>query len=341
MSGDPRVRASDADRERTVTLLREHHAVGRLTAEEFNERVDKALAAKTIGDLDALLADLPAHRPVPAARGRHLPRAARRAAPPGRPGDNHRSDGAMLARPGGDLAHLDGGQRAAAGRLARRRHRGGRRGLAPVVPPHRHPRGCLSPDAARTTESVTHPDGAARDGCCACPRRVPWRGGRTHSAAGSAGNVQRNRPRGGCVMLPVRVRGRGAVDSAATHRLSFPYGLMPRGRTRCPSSACLSELLRTATISTKTTQDEARRICPRKTAPSRSRARWSETSPNAFFRVELDNGHKVLADISGKMRMHYIRILPDDRVVVELSPYDLSRGRIEQYVTQKLKQATT
>ena len=52
-----------------------------------------------------------------------------------------------------------------------------------------------------------------------------------------------------------------------------------------------------------------------------------ETLPNAFFRVELDNGHKVLAHISGKMRMHYIRILPDDRVVVELSPYDLSRGR--------------
>ena len=45
-----------------------------------------------------------------------------------------------------------------------------------------------------------------------------------------------------------------------------------------------------------------------------------ESLPNAFFRVELDNGHKVLAHISGKMRMHYIRILPDDRVVVELSP---------------------
>jgi translation initiation factor IF-1 len=53
-----------------------------------------------------------------------------------------------------------------------------------------------------------------------------------------------------------------------------------------------------------------------------------ESLPNAFFRVELDNGHKVLAHISGKMRMHYIRILPDDRVIVELSPYDLSRGRI-------------
>ena len=53
-----------------------------------------------------------------------------------------------------------------------------------------------------------------------------------------------------------------------------------------------------------------------------------ESLPNAMFRVELDSGHKVLAHISGKMRMHYIRILPDDRVVVELSPYDLTRGRI-------------
>lgn len=53
-----------------------------------------------------------------------------------------------------------------------------------------------------------------------------------------------------------------------------------------------------------------------------------ETLPNAMFRVELDNGHKVLAHVSGKMRMHFIRILPGDRVTVELSPYDLSRGRI-------------
>lgn len=53
-----------------------------------------------------------------------------------------------------------------------------------------------------------------------------------------------------------------------------------------------------------------------------------EALPNAMFRVELDNGHQVLGHISGKMRMHYIRILPDDRVVVELSPYDLTRGRI-------------
>lgn len=53
-----------------------------------------------------------------------------------------------------------------------------------------------------------------------------------------------------------------------------------------------------------------------------------EPLPNAMFRVQLDNGHKVLAHISGKMRMHYIRILPGDRVMVALSPYDLTRGRI-------------
>jgi len=53
-----------------------------------------------------------------------------------------------------------------------------------------------------------------------------------------------------------------------------------------------------------------------------------EPLPNAMFNVELDNGHKVLAHISGKMRMHYIRILPGDRVLIELSPYDLTRGRV-------------
>jgi len=53
-----------------------------------------------------------------------------------------------------------------------------------------------------------------------------------------------------------------------------------------------------------------------------------ETLPNAMFRVQLENGHKVLAHISGKMRMHYIKILPGDKVKIELSPYDLARGRI-------------
>jgi len=54
----------------------------------------------------------------------------------------------------------------------------------------------------------------------------------------------------------------------------------------------------------------------------------AEALPNAMFRVELTNGHRILAHISGKMRKNYIRILPGDRVIVELSPYDLTRGRI-------------
>lgn len=53
-----------------------------------------------------------------------------------------------------------------------------------------------------------------------------------------------------------------------------------------------------------------------------------ETLPNAMFRVELPNGHRVLAHVSGKMRMHFIKILPGDSVTIELSPYDLTRGRI-------------
>ncbi len=53
-----------------------------------------------------------------------------------------------------------------------------------------------------------------------------------------------------------------------------------------------------------------------------------EALPNAMFRVELENGHKVLAHVAGKMRMHFIRILPGDKITVELSPYDLTRGRI-------------
>ncbi|MDH4096939.1 MAG: translation initiation factor IF-1 [Nitrospira sp.] len=54
----------------------------------------------------------------------------------------------------------------------------------------------------------------------------------------------------------------------------------------------------------------------------------TETLPNAMFRVKLENGHIILAHISGKMRMHFIRILPGDKVTVEMSPYDLTRGRI-------------
>ncbi len=54
----------------------------------------------------------------------------------------------------------------------------------------------------------------------------------------------------------------------------------------------------------------------------------AETLPNAMFRVNLPNGHQVLAHVSGKIRMHFIKILPGDRVMVELSPYDLTRGRV-------------
>ena len=57
-------------------------------------------------------------------------------------------------------------------------------------------------------------------------------------------------------------------------------------------------------------------------------AKVTEALPNAMFRVELENGHKVLAHVSGKMRMNFIRILPGDTVTIEMSPYDLNRGRI-------------
>lgn len=56
----------------------------------------------------------------------------------------------------------------------------------------------------------------------------------------------------------------------------------------------------------------------------------AETLPSTTFRIVLDNGHEVLAHISGRMRVHYIRLLPGDRVLVEMSPYDLSKGRITQ-----------
>lgn len=65
-----------------------------------------------------------------------------------------------------------------------------------------------------------------------------------------------------------------------------------------------------------------------KEEPIRVEGTVLETLPNAMFKVELENKHRVLAHISGKMRMHFIKILPGDKVTVELSPYDLSRGRI-------------
>jgi len=67
-----------------------------------------------------------------------------------------------------------------------------------------------------------------------------------------------------------------------------------------------------------------------KTDAIRVQAKVVEALPNAMFRVELENGHKVLAHVSGRMRMNFIRILPGDIVTVEMSPYDLTRGRIVQ-----------
>ena len=65
-----------------------------------------------------------------------------------------------------------------------------------------------------------------------------------------------------------------------------------------------------------------------RTASLRVQGRVVEALPNAVFRIQLENGHQIMAHVSGKMRMHYIRILPGDTVTVEISPYDLSKGRI-------------
>jgi len=94
MPGDPRIRVSDADRDRAASLLREHHAEGRLTAEEFHERLDRALAAKTRGELDELLADLPG---IDLYR---LPAAGIRPAPPGALRSRRGPGGSGLDRPG-------------------------------------------------------------------------------------------------------------------------------------------------------------------------------------------------------------------------------------------------
>ena len=89
MPGDPRIRASDADRDRVAALLREHHAAGRLTAEEFHDRMDRALEARTLGELDELMTDLPAIDLY------QLPDASLRRAPP------HLGQSLLPADPGG------------------------------------------------------------------------------------------------------------------------------------------------------------------------------------------------------------------------------------------------
>jgi hypothetical protein len=100
MPGDPRLRASDADRERTAALLREHHAVGRLTAEEFDDRIDKAFRAATIGELDALLADMPAIDLYQLPSAGIRPGRVARASDRGRTGLDRRGDGRLVPREG-------------------------------------------------------------------------------------------------------------------------------------------------------------------------------------------------------------------------------------------------
>jgi translation initiation factor IF-1 len=81
----------------------------------------------------------------------------------------------------------------------------------------------------------------------------------------------------------------------------------------------------------QTAEERARRIeraGPQKEAALQVEGTVAESLPNTMFRIDLDNGHRILGHISGRMRKHYIRILPGDRVTVELSPYDLTRGRI-------------
>jgi translation initiation factor IF-1 len=90
------------------------------------------------------------------------------------------------------------------------------------------------------------------------------------------------------------------------------------------ASACLHAL----SPHDHATKTVAKRVLAKKDGVIEIEGSVVEALPNAMFRVELTNGHKVLAHISGKMRQHYIRILPEDRVIVELSPYDLTRGRI-------------
>jgi translation initiation factor IF-1 len=94
---------------------------------------------------------------------------------------------------------------------------------------------------------------------------------------------------------------------------------------RRTTSSCAVRQVPGSTVDTTTTRSED---MPKKEGVIEIEGTVVEALPNAMFRVELSNGHKVLAHISGKMRQHYIRILPEDRVVVELSPYDLTRGRI-------------
>jgi translation initiation factor IF-1 len=130
-----------------------------------------------------------------------------------------------------------------------------------------------------------------------------------------------------------------AVTAPAGFRFSAPVPYTATSahdppRSRAPAAGHIGARERRC-VQAETTQHDRQATSPRiaEDMPKKEGAieiegTVVESLPNAMFRVQLANGHKVLAHISGKMRMHYIRILPDDRVVVELSPYDLTRGRI-------------
>jgi translation initiation factor IF-1 len=117
----------------------------------------------------------------------------------------------------------------------------------------------------------------------------------------------------------------------------WPYDLERPRESVCTTCSATTERIRPGSpvgaqqhatvISTNRVKERVRGMA-KKDGAIEVEGRVVEPLPNAMFRVELENGHRVLAHISGKMRQHYIRILPEDRVVVELSPYDLTRGRI-------------
>jgi translation initiation factor IF-1 len=137
-------------------------------------------------------------------------------------------------------------------------------------------------------------------------------GGPLETAAGVGGDVEPGSPGRGCpdVDLIAGCSSRSVESDGITGCRSAERTGVPRS-SRHYSSRC-----------------QVAEDMPKKDGAIEIEGRVIEPLPNAMFRVELANGHKVLAHISGKMRQHYIRILPEDRVVVELSPYDLNRGRI-------------
>jgi Domain of unknown function (DUF1707) len=232
MPGDPRMRASDADREKTGELLREHHAVGRLTAEEFSERLDQVYAAKTLGELDALLADLPAidlYQP-PSASIRPGPSARR-------PSRRREGPGANLDRSADNgLARFGAGRMAWAGVTAvavlawvgLAVASGGAAAwlvwfLVIVIP--------VAVAAAFSRRRSRPLSGAGRGPVSGT---IVEDGSLYRAVALRRSLSRRNTTRGVGVMPSGRVRGMTAVDYAAAHRLAFRQAL-------CSLSCVLTE----------------------------------------------------------------------------------------------------